>query len=109
MPLQEAEFVDSVIGGTGSRLAPSPRETRDPYAILVSEVMLQQTQASRVVERYNERWLARWPTAAALAAASPAEVMSPGAGWATTAARCACTPLPAGSPATAGRRPTRGC
>ena len=32
------------------------RRTRDPYAILVSEVMLQQTQVARVVERY-ERWL----------------------------------------------------
>ena len=51
------------------------RETRDPYAILVSEVMLQQTQVSRVVERYNE-WLARWPTAAALAAATPGEVIA---------------------------------
>ena len=44
------------------------RRTRDPYAILVSEVMLQQTQVARVVPRY-EAWLARWPTADALAAA----------------------------------------
>ena len=51
------------------------RRTRDPYAILVSEVMAQQTQIARVLERY-ERWLARWPTAAALAAASPAEVLT---------------------------------
>ena len=50
------------------------RRTRDPYAILVSEVMLQQTQVERVVPRY-ERWLARWPTADALAAASPADVI----------------------------------
>ena len=50
------------------------RRTRDPYAILVSEVMLQQTQVERVVPRY-ERWLARWPTAAALAAAGLAEVI----------------------------------
>ena len=50
------------------------RRTRDPYAILVSEVMLQQTQVERVVPRY-ERWLRRWPTAAALAAASPGEVI----------------------------------
>ena len=50
------------------------RRTRDPYAILVSEVMLQQTQVARVVERW-ERWLERWPTPAALAAASPAEVL----------------------------------
>jgi len=51
------------------------RRTRDPYAILVSEVMLQQTQVARVVPRY-EAWIARWPTAASLAAASPAEVLT---------------------------------
>jgi A/G-specific adenine glycosylase len=50
------------------------RRTRDPYAILVSEVMLQQTQVERVVPRY-ERWLDRWPTAEALAAASRAAVI----------------------------------
>ena len=44
------------------------RRTRDPYAILVSETMLQQTQVSRVVPRYLA-WLQRWPTIAALAAA----------------------------------------
>jgi A/G-specific adenine glycosylase len=50
------------------------RRTRDPYAILVSEVMLQQTQAARVVPRYVE-WLERWPTVEALAAASAADVL----------------------------------
>jgi A/G-specific adenine glycosylase len=50
------------------------RRTHDPYAILVSEVMLQQTQVSRVVPRY-EAWLERWPDVHALAAASPAEVI----------------------------------
>jgi len=50
------------------------RQTRDPYAIVVSEVMLQQTQVERVVPRYLD-WLARWPTIEALAAASPAEVI----------------------------------
>jgi A/G-specific adenine glycosylase len=50
------------------------RRTRDPYAILVSEVMAQQTQVERVVPRY-ERWLARWPTVEALAGASPADVI----------------------------------
>jgi A/G-specific adenine glycosylase len=50
------------------------RQTRDPYAILVSEVMLQQTQVERVVPRYLA-WLERWPTAAALSAASPADVI----------------------------------
>ena len=50
------------------------RRTRDPYAILVSEVMLQQTQVPRVVPRYLE-WLERWPTADALAAAPRADVI----------------------------------
>jgi len=50
------------------------RRTRDPYAILVSEVMLQQTQVERVVPRY-EAWLPRWPTVAALAAAPLADVI----------------------------------
>ena len=50
------------------------RKTRDPYAILVSEVMLQQTQVARVVPRYCA-WLERWPTVEALAAAPVAEVI----------------------------------
>jgi A/G-specific adenine glycosylase len=50
------------------------RRTRDPYAILVSEVMLQQTQASRVVPRYLA-WLGRWPTIEALVAAPTADVI----------------------------------
>ena len=50
------------------------RLTRDPYAVLVSEVMLQQTQVERVVP-YYEGWLARWPDARTLAAASPADVI----------------------------------
>ena len=50
------------------------RRTRDPYAILVSEVMLQQTQVERVVPRY-ERWLRRWPNAAALGDATTADVI----------------------------------
>src|SRR6266480_3786709 len=50
------------------------RHTRDPYAILVSEVMLQQTQAGRVVPRYLA-WLERWPAAAALAEAPTADVL----------------------------------
>jgi len=50
------------------------RKTRDPYAIIVSEVMLQQTQVARVVPRYCA-WLERWPTVEALAAAPVAEVI----------------------------------
>jgi A/G-specific adenine glycosylase len=50
------------------------RHTREPYAILVSEVMLQQTQVDRVIPRYL-RFIGRWPTVAALAGASTAEVI----------------------------------
>ena len=50
------------------------RRTRDPYAILVSEVMLQQTQVERVIPRYDA-WLVRWPTVEALAAASSADAI----------------------------------
>ena len=50
------------------------RRTRDPYAILVSEVMLQQTQVERVIPRWLA-WVERWPDPAALAAASPGDVI----------------------------------
>src|SRR5512133_4236711 len=50
------------------------RRTRDPYAILVSEVMLQQTQVDRVIPRWT-RWLEHWPTVEQLAAASAGDVI----------------------------------
>ena len=50
------------------------RRTRDPYAILVSEVMLQQTQVSRVLPAY-QRFLRRFPTLRALARASLADAL----------------------------------
>lgn len=50
------------------------RRTRDPYAIWISEVMLQQTQVSRVEGRW-ERWLDRFPTYDALAQANSADVL----------------------------------
>jgi A/G-specific adenine glycosylase len=50
------------------------RKTRDRYAILVSEVMLQQTQVERVIPRYLA-WLERWPTPERLTAAAPADVI----------------------------------
>ena len=49
------------------------RQTRDPYRILVSEVMLQQTQVDRVLPKYHE-WLEKYPTLGALAAAPQDEV-----------------------------------
>jgi A/G-specific adenine glycosylase len=50
------------------------RRTRDPYAILVSEFMLQQTQVATVIPYYNE-WLRRFPDFASLARASEQEVL----------------------------------
>jgi A/G-specific adenine glycosylase len=50
------------------------RRIRDPYAILVSEIMLQQTQAATVVPYYN-RWLRRFPSIHSLAAATESEVL----------------------------------
>jgi A/G-specific adenine glycosylase len=49
------------------------RKTDDPYHILVSEIMLQQTQVDRVRPKYDE-WLAKYPTLAALATAPEHEV-----------------------------------
>lgn len=51
------------------------RRTADPYAIMVSEFMLQQTQVATVIP-FFERWLARFPDFPALAAASEAEVLA---------------------------------
>jgi len=50
------------------------RQTSDPWAILVSEVMAQQTQAARAAAAWTA-FMGRYPTAAALAAASPADVI----------------------------------
>jgi len=55
------------------------RATRDPWAVLVSEAMLQQTQVARVAERFADL-LARFPTPAAMAAASLGEVLDAWAG-----------------------------
>jgi len=49
------------------------RETGDPYHILVSEVMLQQTQVDRVLPKYHE-WLSKYPTLSSLATASEDDV-----------------------------------
>jgi A/G-specific adenine glycosylase len=49
------------------------RQTRDPYHILVSEMMLQQTQVDRVLPKYHE-WLAKYPSLEALAVAPEQDV-----------------------------------
>lgn len=51
------------------------RQTRDPYAIYVSEIMLQQTQVKTVLERYYFPFLKRFPTLKALAAAKRQDVL----------------------------------
>ena len=50
------------------------RETRDPYAIWVAEVMLQQTQIATVLPYYRH-WMARYPTVATLAQAPLSDVL----------------------------------
>jgi A/G-specific adenine glycosylase len=52
------------------------RRTQDPYAIYISEVMLQQTQVKTVLERFYEPFLRRFPTITLLAGASEKEVLS---------------------------------
>ena len=56
-----------------------PRKKADPYRVWLSEIMLQQTTVKAVVP-YFERFVARWPTAAALAAAPLEEVLQLWAG-----------------------------
>ena len=51
------------------------KQTRDPYAILVSEIMLQQTQTERVIPKYNS-WLEKFPTVHDVAKAQLAEVLA---------------------------------
>ncbi|MDX9912786.1 MAG: A/G-specific adenine glycosylase [Phycisphaerales bacterium] len=55
--------------------APASATRRDPYAVLVSELMLQQTQVARVVEKYNE-FMHRFPSVGALADASEHDVLA---------------------------------
>ena len=57
-----------------ARDLPWRRATASPWAVLVSEIMLQQTPVARVLPAY-EAWLARWPTPPALAAAAPADAV----------------------------------
>ncbi|MGH3411026.1 MAG: A/G-specific adenine glycosylase, partial [Streptosporangiaceae bacterium] len=57
-----------------ARDLPWRRPGTSPWAVLVSEIMLQQTPVARVLPAYGA-WLARWPTPAALAAGTPAEAV----------------------------------
>jgi A/G-specific adenine glycosylase len=74
-PLEIAAFRDRVLGHYKASGRSFPwRSTRDPWAILVSEIMLQQTQTDRVLPKYLA-WLEAWPDPAALAAAALSDVL----------------------------------
>ena len=70
------EIADELLGWyrRGARHLPWRSADVTPWAVLVSEVMLQQTPVARVLPVYGA-WLQRWPTPAALAAASPADAV----------------------------------
>ncbi len=68
-------FVGGLLAWYAERKRDLPwRRTRDPYAILVSEMMLQQTQVATVIPYWN-RWMERFPTLAALAEAPLDDVL----------------------------------
>lgn len=71
---------EALLGWFGPRQRDLPwRRTRDPWSVLVSELMLQQTQVARVLPKY-EAFLAEWPTAAACAAAPLSDIVTAWAG-----------------------------
>lgn len=71
-----ARIAPAVVAWFAEAARPLPWRAADvsPWAVLVSEFMLQQTQVSRVQPRWED-WIARWPTPAALAAEPPAEAV----------------------------------
>lgn len=73
--IEPAEFRSLVYERAAKAYRDLPwRHTRDPYAIMVSEFMLQQTQVARVIPKF-EKWMGSFPTPGALAAAPLAEVL----------------------------------
>jgi len=74
--MDEQALVERLLGwfARHKRDLPWRREPRDPYRVWLAEVMLQQTQVATVIP-YYERWLARFPTLEALAAASLDDVL----------------------------------
>jgi A/G-specific adenine glycosylase len=76
MLLMSSSYADSVLGwyAVNARDLPWRAKGVSPWAVLVSEIMLQQTPVSRVLPAY-QAWLARWPTPAALAADPPGEAV----------------------------------
>src|ERR1700744_3105136 len=76
MLLMSSPYADSVLGWYAVHAHDLPWRAPggSPWAVLVSEIMLQQTPVSRVLPAY-QAWLARWPTAAALGADAPGEAV----------------------------------
>lgn len=78
LPTEDPDgFREAVVGWFDAVGRPYPwRETTDPYAILVSELMLQQTRVETVLERgYFERWMRRFPGVGELADAPDEEIL----------------------------------
>jgi A/G-specific adenine glycosylase len=74
-PSKQLTFVPQLLTWYANHHRPLPwRSTSDPYALLVSEIMLQQTQAARVIPYYHA-FLTRFPDPHTLAAATPREVL----------------------------------
>ena len=79
-PPEPAVLGSAWTAATADRSAPSGLSAPDfAYGVLVSEVMLQQTQVARAQD-YFTKWVHRWPTAASLAVATPDEVNAAWAG-----------------------------
>jgi A/G-specific adenine glycosylase len=72
VPFAATDAILAWYDATGRLLA--FRSTADPYAVLVSELMAQQTQAARAAEAWT-RWMTRWPTVSSLAAAPVSDVL----------------------------------
>lgn len=97
------EIADAIVTHYASVKRDLPwRRTRDPYAIWVSEIMLQQTRVSTVIP-YWERWMAKFPTVAELAAAPLDDVL---AAWAGLGYYSRARNLHAGAKAVGGALPT---
>src|SRR5688572_23591102 len=68
-------IVDSIVGWYSANSRDLPwRRTRDPYAVWISEIMLQQTQVKTVIP-YWERWMQHFPTVGSLATADEQHVL----------------------------------
>src|ERR1700741_3414161 len=76
MLLMSSPYADAVLGWYAVHARDLPWRARgvSPWAVLVSEIMLQQTPVSRVLPAY-QAWLTRWPTPAELAADAPGEAV----------------------------------